>query len=91
MKKSYYIKLIMSLATEKKLISKNYYPLVNTTTEMTYVKKFDECTQYTIKKRGSKYVVTFPLSQSSSSYATYFNDYELASKYLYEIVDEVVV
>ena len=40
---------------------------------------------------GSKYVVTFPLSQSSSSYATYFNDYELASKYLYEIVDEVVV
>ena len=53
----------MSLATEKKLISKNYYPLVNTTTEMTYVKKFDECTQYTIKKRGSKYVVKFTLEK----------------------------
>ena len=81
----------MSLATEKKLISRNYYPLVNTTSEMTYVKKFDECTQSTIKKRHSKYVVTFPIAGSSSSYTTHFNDYELASKYLYDIVDEIVV
>jgi protoheme ferro-lyase len=81
----------MSLATEKKLISKNYYPLVNTTSEMTYVKKFDECTQYTIKKRNSKYIVTFPIAGSSSSYTTQFADYELASKYLYDIVDEIVV
>jgi len=81
----------MSLATEKKLISRNYYPLTNSTSEMTYVKKFDECTQYTIKKRGSKYVVTFPLSNSFSSYTTHFDDYNLASKYLYEIVDEIVV
>ena len=81
----------MSLATEKKLISKNYYPLVNNSSEMTYVKKFDECTQYTIKKRNSKYVVTFPIVGSSSSYTTQFDDYNLASKYLYDIVDEMVV
>jgi len=81
----------MSLTTEKKLLSKNYYPLVNTTSEMTYVKKFDECTQYTIKKRHSKYVVTFPIAGSTSSYTTHFDDYELASKYLYDIVDEIVV
>jgi hypothetical protein len=81
----------MSLAAEKKLITKNYYPLVNTTTEMTYVKKFDECTQYTIKKRNSKYVVTFPIVGSSSSYTTQFDDYENAAKYMSDIVAEVVV
>tara|TARA_Y100000992_G_C20882126_1_gene312232 strand:+ start:105 stop:350 length:246 start_codon:yes stop_codon:yes gene_type:complete len=81
----------MSLKTEKKLVSRNYYPLVNNSSEMTYAKKHDECTQYTIKKRGSKYVVTFPLPDSTSSYTTYFQDYEHASEYLNEIVDEIIV
>ena len=81
----------MSIATEKTLISRNYYPIVNNSSEMTYVKKYDECTQYTIKKRHSKYVVTIPLSQSNASYTTYFDDYQDAAKYMSDIVAEVVV
>ena len=42
-------------------------------------------------QRHSKYVVTFPIAGSTSSYTTHFDDYELASKYLYDIVDEIVV
>lgn len=80
----------MSLATEKKLVSNNYIPL-NDSSIMNYVKKKDETTQYSIKRQGRKYRVTFPLSSSNKSYATDFDNIETAKEYLYDIVTEVVV
>ena len=81
----------MSLATERKLVSNNYMPLDDSSSIMNYVKKRDETTQYSIKRQGRKYRVTFPLASSNKSYATDFDNIETAKEYLYDIVTEVVV
>jgi len=81
----------MSLATEKKLINKNYIPVTSTSSDIVYKKKFDETTQYAIKKQNTKFKVIFPLSDSTKSYATTFDNQKDAQEYLYDIVAEIIV
>ena len=81
----------MSLATEKKLINSNYVPIISTSSNIVYKKKFDETTEYSIKKQNTKYKVTFPLSNSTKAYTTTFDSKKDAQEYLYDIVEETIV
>ena len=81
----------MSLATEKKLINNNYIPIISTSSDIVYKKKFDETTEYSIQKQNTKFKVTFPLSNSTKAYTTTFDSKKAAQEYLYDIVEEIIV
>ena len=81
----------MSLILEKTLIAKDYIPIQTTKPNIIYKKKYDECSEVSIKKKGDKYKVTFPLKNSPKSFTTELDSFHEAHHYLYDIIAEEIV
>ena len=71
----------MFIEQEKQLIEKNYIDNCNENI-LSFFHKNDKTVQVNVIKQNSKYKVSFPMSNNTIHYATYFNDKQKAKEYL---------
>ncbi len=71
----------MFIEQEKQLIKKNYIDNCNDNL-LSFFHKNDTTQQVNVIKQNSKYKVSFPMSNNTIYYATYFNEKQKAKEYL---------
>tara|TARA_Y100000992_G_scaffold264056_1_gene200623 strand:- start:705 stop:947 length:243 start_codon:yes stop_codon:yes gene_type:complete len=72
----------MFIEQEKQLINKNFQDREDRKSLLSFFYKKDPQCQVNITKVNSQYKVSFPMSNYSIHYATYFNEKKEAKEYL---------
>ena len=72
----------MFIEQEKQLIDKNFKDLQDSNSLLSFFYKKDPQCQVNVTKVNSQYKVSFPMSNNSIHYATYFNKKKEAKEYL---------
>ena len=76
----------MFIEQEKQLIDKNFKDLQDSNSLLSFFYKKDPQCQVNVTKVDSQYKVSFPMSNYSIHYATYFNKKKEAKEYLDYII-----
>lgn len=76
----------MFIEQERKLIEKNYQDNENSKNLLSFFLKNDQQVQVNVSKIDEKYKVSFPMSNNTIHYATYFTEKQEAKEYLDYIV-----